>query len=322
MPTLYSQIRPRDRVTIVSRRDGKKSTGTAVMKGPGGWVLNMGGKHGRPALASEENVVAVRSGRSRNGSSEFRSGGYRDVVGEDNVKVSVYKGKELIGRWWISPPMYELKLGTWGAESAAKAGFEAAAEKMKARSKRKNPMDMLPALFNYHEGQGSAIYAVASTLNAGRTPPDDLIDEAIDRLEWFRRRKKSAREKSEIRQIIQYLEDVKGGREANRRVGRGKPTSGGRRGNPNRHRVRFWIGPSYVKKIAAKARAAGYDPEVGTEHIYVESEGSDKGAAAHNFLVDMQRTHGTDFGLRARNGKASKASNPSTKRLANRLKRA
>jgi len=59
-----------DRVTILvpaglSLRDGREyreKTGRAVMRGPGGWVLNMGGKHGTPAVASAENIVRIKSG--------------------------------------------------------------------------------------------------------------------------------------------------------------------------------------------------------------------------------------------------------------------
>jgi len=39
----------------------QKVSGRAVMKGPCGWVLNMGGKYGRPAIATEDNVVAVKN---------------------------------------------------------------------------------------------------------------------------------------------------------------------------------------------------------------------------------------------------------------------
>lgn len=55
---MYSQIRNGSRVTIVNRF-GQQSTGRAVMLGPAGWVLNMGGRHGTPAIASPENVVKV-----------------------------------------------------------------------------------------------------------------------------------------------------------------------------------------------------------------------------------------------------------------------
>lgn len=47
------------RVTIVDRF-GKQRSGRAVMRGPYGWVLNMGGRHGTPAIASEANIVAVK----------------------------------------------------------------------------------------------------------------------------------------------------------------------------------------------------------------------------------------------------------------------
>jgi len=55
---MYNQIRNGSRVTIVNRF-GQQSTGRAVMRGPAGWVLNMGGRHGTPAIASPENVVKV-----------------------------------------------------------------------------------------------------------------------------------------------------------------------------------------------------------------------------------------------------------------------
>jgi DNA-directed RNA polymerase subunit RPC12/RpoP len=57
---LVDSIRPGDRVTIVNRF-GQPSTGRAVMpaKGGIGWVLNMGGAHGTPGIATDENVVKV-----------------------------------------------------------------------------------------------------------------------------------------------------------------------------------------------------------------------------------------------------------------------
>ena len=47
-----------DRVTIVDRF-GAKRTGRAVMFGPAGWVLNMGGRYGTPAIANENNIVKI-----------------------------------------------------------------------------------------------------------------------------------------------------------------------------------------------------------------------------------------------------------------------
>lgn len=59
-----STIRRGDRVTIRDRF-GKTQTGTAVMPSSGGgWVLNMGGKYGTPSVATDENFVSVRKGRT------------------------------------------------------------------------------------------------------------------------------------------------------------------------------------------------------------------------------------------------------------------
>ena len=57
----YMGIKPGDRVTIVDRF-GKERTGKAVMFNyrVGCWVLNMGGAHGRPAIADETNITKVR----------------------------------------------------------------------------------------------------------------------------------------------------------------------------------------------------------------------------------------------------------------------
>ena len=60
-------IKHGDRVTIRVpaglRRNGMEwaeRTGTAVMySSNGGWVLNMGGKHGTPGIATESNTVKI-----------------------------------------------------------------------------------------------------------------------------------------------------------------------------------------------------------------------------------------------------------------------
>jgi len=42
----------------------QQHTGRAVMKGPVGWVLNMGGRYGTPGIADERNTVKiVKKGR-------------------------------------------------------------------------------------------------------------------------------------------------------------------------------------------------------------------------------------------------------------------
>ncbi len=64
MKGLYDAIRYDDRVTIVNRF-GQQSTGRAVIEGPFGWVLNMGGPHGTPAIATDENIVKVEPARRK-----------------------------------------------------------------------------------------------------------------------------------------------------------------------------------------------------------------------------------------------------------------
>lgn len=56
-------IRFGDRVTIVNRF-GQFRTGKATLRGSAGWVLNMGGLHGTPAVATANNIVKVRKGRN------------------------------------------------------------------------------------------------------------------------------------------------------------------------------------------------------------------------------------------------------------------
>lgn len=51
MAKIVESIRPGDRVTIVDRF-GKQRTGRAVMRGPHGWVLNMGGRAPRASRAT------------------------------------------------------------------------------------------------------------------------------------------------------------------------------------------------------------------------------------------------------------------------------
>ncbi len=55
---LLNSIAPGDQVTISTPQGGKRS-GRAVMRGPHGWVLNAGGKHGTPIVATERNILKV-----------------------------------------------------------------------------------------------------------------------------------------------------------------------------------------------------------------------------------------------------------------------
>ena len=60
---LIDSIQHGDKVTIITPH-GNKLTGKAVMKGPAGWVLNLGGKYGTPGIASDENTIQVRKQKS------------------------------------------------------------------------------------------------------------------------------------------------------------------------------------------------------------------------------------------------------------------
>lgn len=59
-PNIVDAIRPGDRVTILTPH-GNQLTGRAVMRSSsGGWVLNLGGRHGTPGIATEENIIRVK----------------------------------------------------------------------------------------------------------------------------------------------------------------------------------------------------------------------------------------------------------------------
>jgi hypothetical protein len=60
---LFNSIRHGDRVTILTPQN-QQISGKAVMKGPHGWVINLGGPHGRPGIASPENIVRVKKSAS------------------------------------------------------------------------------------------------------------------------------------------------------------------------------------------------------------------------------------------------------------------
>ena len=56
---LHAAVGPGDRITIVDRF-GAERTGSVVMRNQFGFVLNMGGRHGTPGLASPDNIVKIR----------------------------------------------------------------------------------------------------------------------------------------------------------------------------------------------------------------------------------------------------------------------
>lgn len=103
--TLYDAIRPRDRVTIVDRF-GQRRTGRAVMLGPAGWVLNMGGAHGTPAIASPENVTQVKKSNSSANPAWMKIDGVigkvidsRGTVGSPEYLLETKDGRQV----WVKP---------------------------------------------------------------------------------------------------------------------------------------------------------------------------------------------------------------------------
>jgi len=63
-PQIVESLRAGDRVTILipngigrNGQEWKEKTGRAVMRGPAGWVLNMGGRFGTPGVVTESNFV-------------------------------------------------------------------------------------------------------------------------------------------------------------------------------------------------------------------------------------------------------------------------
>ena len=61
---MFKDIHIGDSVTMITPQ-GQELRGKAVMKGPHGWVINTGGRHGTPRVVSESNFVRMRKGRNR-----------------------------------------------------------------------------------------------------------------------------------------------------------------------------------------------------------------------------------------------------------------
>lgn len=80
----FGAIRVGSHVTI-ENRFGQHQKGRAVMRGPAGWVLNLGGAHGTPGIATPENVVKVSAPRKRKANRARRS--VRKAYSGDNRKI-------------------------------------------------------------------------------------------------------------------------------------------------------------------------------------------------------------------------------------------
>lgn len=64
-------------------------------------------------------------------------------------------------------------------------------------------------------------------------------------------------------------------------------------------KLKTWTGPCEVRFFAERLRSAGVAVTCeGTEHIYVDSPGSDSYRAGHGALERLRRAFGTTYGLR------------------------
>lgn len=61
---MFKEIQVGDSVTM-STPQGQEVRGKAVMKGPYGWVINIGGRFGTPKVVNENNFIKMRKGRNR-----------------------------------------------------------------------------------------------------------------------------------------------------------------------------------------------------------------------------------------------------------------
>lgn len=136
---LVDSIGPGDRVTILvpagigrGGQEWKQKTGRAVMRGPHGWVLNMGGAHGTPGIAGESNTVKVVKAKKRNASRLAYNEQY--VVARDGRIVSPFYSKLVNARRAAK------RLG--GEVRKVKAGdFEPGGKLKNSRRRKRNDLD-------------------------------------------------------------------------------------------------------------------------------------------------------------------------------------
>jgi hypothetical protein len=65
IPRAWAAFRiSQDMMTNTEQYQVRAAAEAAVMHGPAGWVLNMGGRHGMPAVAEPHRIISVRKRRS------------------------------------------------------------------------------------------------------------------------------------------------------------------------------------------------------------------------------------------------------------------
>lgn len=77
------------------------------------------------------------------------------------------------------------------------------------------------------------------------------------------------------------------------RSGRGREDGG-----PTRFRLRFWTGAAHARRVGMEVHRAGFSVVTEARGIRVVARGEDVAAAAENFLAELRRLAGTDFGMR------------------------
>lgn len=61
---LHAAVGPGDRLTIRTAQ-GQELTGRVVMRNAYGFVLNLGGRYGKPGVATPENLVKIRKASAK-----------------------------------------------------------------------------------------------------------------------------------------------------------------------------------------------------------------------------------------------------------------
>jgi len=129
---LFDQIKAGSRVTIVTPQ-GQKRTGRAVMynRQYDTWVLNMGGKHGTPGIASDKNVVKV-SGAAVTAGTYFIvdkktgksvEGPFDGTAEADKQQATMGSGFQVIDKKFLKPVSYKhLEASGQSVDAAPKQG--------------------------------------------------------------------------------------------------------------------------------------------------------------------------------------------------------